>query len=72
MAKRLLSENEMIEEARGLLEPGEERDNFEYLRALCELVARCFPGEDTPTEAERVARKLGTTLCNPPTTSTGR
>lgn len=42
----MISRTQTIKEARGLLEPGEERDNPEYLRALCELIARCFPDGD--------------------------
>lgn len=57
-----ISKKRMIQEVRDLLEPGEERNNPEYLRALCELVARCFPEYDTPSDAEMVAKKMGTTL----------
>lgn len=40
----------MFEEAKGLLEPGEERDNPEYLRGMCNLIASCFGKEGMPTD----------------------
>lgn len=55
-----ITEQDMIEEARGLLEPGEEGASPEYFRALTELVARCFgrPDMDTPGRASEVAAQL--------------
>jgi hypothetical protein len=39
----------LLTESRGLLEPGEEANNPEYVRGMAELIARCFPGADLDT-----------------------
>jgi hypothetical protein len=58
------TDQDMIEEAKDLLEPGEESRNQEYLRGMCELIARCFPreAETTGDRAEQIAREIGGTL----------
>ena len=45
------SYDDVIQEAAGLLDPDEWQDNAEYLRGMCELIARAFPVEDLDTEA---------------------
>lgn len=45
---------DIIEEAKGLLEPGEELDNPEYTRALIELCSSV-----TGVEPIEVARRIG-------------
>lgn len=55
-----ITEEEMIEEARSLLEPGEERDNPEYLRGMCNLIASCFGRDGMPTDerSEEIEKQL--------------
>jgi hypothetical protein len=52
--------SEMFEEAKDLLEPSEIGMNPEYERALCELIARCFPidGMSTGEQAEEILERL--------------
>lgn len=50
----------LIEEAEGLLEPGEEAHNREYLRGMCELISRAFPkqGLTTGDSAAKAAQEI--------------
>lgn len=52
--------DEMICEAYDLLDPTEPRSNPEYLRGMCELIARCFPGPgcDTSETARAVQAEV--------------
>lgn len=55
---------ELLAEARGLREPGEDDVNPEYDRGMCELIARVLPigypdGLETPEMALIVAKKIG-------------
>ena len=56
---KTVTKEQMIFEARDLLEPGEERDNPEYLRALCALIAHCFNEDAAVVEGELCAPHRG-------------
>jgi len=56
----MIDRADMLRQARGLLDGGLEDTHPEYVRALCELIARCYPGTgcDTPTTAKAVRAQL--------------
>jgi len=60
MKTKSFTKGKLIKEAKGLLEPGEELRNREYLRGMCELVASVFPEQNSTTwdAAARVAEEI--------------